>query len=151
MKQIGATELWKNNLYTVNVRRHIKHEGFPDMTWLSIKRNDKHPLRDWRHFQWIKNQLVGEECEGVELYPKESRLVDGSNQYHIWVLEDPKITFPFGFHEGRQVSERPFVNGKQRAWPENMKPKDLEEQERLLIDKIKEYNQKHNTNFKVQE
>jgi len=53
------------------------------MLHLSIKRLDKHPVRDWRHFQRIKNELIGEENEAVELYPAQSRLVDTTNQYHL--------------------------------------------------------------------
>jgi hypothetical protein len=37
-------------------------------------------VHDWRDLQRIKNQLVGPECEAVELYPAESRKVDTANQ-----------------------------------------------------------------------
>ena len=149
MEQMGLNEIWMNNIYQVNVRRHQRFTpGGMLFTWLSIKRRDKHPVRDWRHLQWIKNQLVGEENEGAELYPKESRLVDGSNQYHMWVLEDPLLSFPFGFHEGRTISEKPLQGGKQRPWPENMKPKDLEQQEAETARKLAEYNKQHKTDFK---
>lgn len=147
-EQIGALEIWKNNVYTVFVRRYQKFDDHgPAFTWLSIKRNDKHPARDWRHFQWIKNQLVGEENEGAELYPKESRLVDGSNQYHLWVLENKLESFPFGFDEGRTISETPLQGGRQRKWPENMKPADIEQQEAHVKQKMDEYNKKYGTNF----
>lgn len=146
---ISGHEIWMNDLYQVNVRRHIQPPGAPLFTWLSIKRRDKHPIHDWRHFQWIKNQLVGEENAGVEVYPKESELVDGSNQYHLWVLEDSALNFPFGFHDGRIVTETPLENGRQRSFPDNMKPHDLEIQEQQLIDRINEYNKIHGTNFKV--
>ena len=39
-----------------------------DMVWLSIKEKQR-ALKDWRDFMEIKNQLVGEEHEAVELYP----------------------------------------------------------------------------------
>jgi hypothetical protein len=67
------------------------------MVWLSIKNKDKTPIRDWRHLQRIKNELVGKECEGVELFPAESRLVDTSNQYHLWVITEVGLRFPFGY------------------------------------------------------
>lgn len=148
---ISGHEIWMNDLYQVNVRRHVQSPGAPMFTWLSIKRIDKQPIHDWRHFQWIKNQLVGEQNAGVEMYPKESELVDGSNQYHLWVLEDSDLNFPFGFHDGRIVSETALENGKQRAFPNNMKPFDLDEQELKFRERIKEYNELYNTNFKVKE
>ena len=133
-------ELWMNDIYTVHVNRHQK-TPIGMMTWLSIKRNDKQALPDWRHFQWIKNQLVGEENEGCELYPSESRIVDGANQYHIWVFEDPTIKFPFGFFEGRLVTRTSGVKGAvQREFPEDRLPKDIEEMEeraRVGIDALK--------------
>jgi multidrug resistance efflux pump len=54
--------------------------------------------------QQIKNELVGEECEGIELYPAESRKVDTSNKYHMWCIADPAFRFPVGFRE-RDVVE----------------------------------------------
>ena len=72
-------ELFLNQTYQVAVRRM---EG---ITHLSIKRIDKRPSRDWRDFQEIKNIFCGPECNAVEVYPAESRLVDTANQYHLWV------------------------------------------------------------------
>lgn len=68
------------------------------MVHLSIKRIDRQPCHDWRDLQAIKNQLVGDECEGAELYPAESRRVDSANQYHIWCVKDPTFRFPFGYN-----------------------------------------------------
>lgn len=70
-------------------------------TWLSIRRNDRKAIRDWRHMQQIKNALAGPEREGVEIYPAESRLHDTSNQYHLFVLPEGE-QLPFGY-VGRSV------------------------------------------------
>lgn len=94
-----------NDLYQVNIQACDTPRGFGKMVHLSIKRRDKQPIHDWRHLQQIKNELVGPENEGVELYPKESRLADSANQYHLWVFKDTKYGFPFGFGER-------FVNGE---------------------------------------
>lgn len=95
----ARTELWINDLYQVQVR-HLDDL----MVHLNIRRRDGGPiLRDWRHFQQIKNELVGPECEAIELYPAESRLVDTSNKYHLYAVKDPTFRFPVGFTE-RQVS-----------------------------------------------
>lgn len=95
-----ASEIYLNDIYQVMVRRNVHvGEGFPEMDWLSIKRIDKQPigLEHFRDFQQIKNMLCGPENEGVELYPAESRLVDAANQYHLYVLRNKNIRFPFGF------------------------------------------------------
>lgn len=103
----AKTEYWINDIYQVAVHRYSENTfpiGVP-MVQLNIRRRDGKPiLRDWRHFQRIKNELVGPECEGVEIYPAESRLVDTSNKFHIWCFPDPHDRVPFGWHE-RNVAD----------------------------------------------
>ena len=41
--------------------------------------------------------IVGEEHEGFEVYPAESRLVDTANQYHLWVFVDATVRLPVGY------------------------------------------------------
>lgn len=104
LKNLAEEEIYLNDKYQVHLTRsHIEELGV-NMVHLSIKSIDKAPIRDWRDMQEIKNMLVGPECEGVELYPAESRLVDTANQYHLWVLDDSTIRWPFGFNDGRVVS-----------------------------------------------
>lgn len=107
---LDKQEVFLNDTYQVNIDR--SHQKF---IWLSIKRRDKQPVTDWRHKQIIKNQLVGEEHEAVELYPAESRLVDTANQYHLWVAKDPKFRFDFGFRQ-RAVEEEPKGGAVQRKF-----------------------------------
>lgn len=95
----GTYTVWLNDRYQV-WRRDAGH----GMIHLSIKRRDKKPVHDWRHLQQIKNELVGPECEGVELYPAESRLVDEANQFHLWCVADPRVRIPVGY-AGRLVAE----------------------------------------------
>lgn len=107
-------ESWVNNQYQV-LKRTFPSDLFGQVIHLSIRRQDRAPARDWRHFQKMKNQLAGPEWEGVELYPAESRLVDEANQYHIWCVNG---TLPFGFAD-RSVGgpdEAAKVGGKQRAF-----------------------------------
>lgn len=99
MSNVLADEVYLNDEYQVAVRR-FTIMGTP-MVHLSIKRVDKEPARDWRDLQEIKNQLVGPECEGVELFPKESRLVDTVNQTHLWCMAEKGRQFPWGFDAGR--------------------------------------------------
>lgn len=90
-----STTYWINDIYQVAMK-----ELGDNAVHLNIRLRTGGPiLRDWRHFQLIKNQLIGEECEAVELYPAESRLVDTSNKFHLWGLRDPTYRFPFGFDE----------------------------------------------------
>jgi len=115
-RDIRRMEVWRNHLYQVHVVRRIDTgaRGLPLVTHLSIRRLDRQPVTDWRDKQRIKNQLVGAECEGVELYPAESRLVDTANQYHVFVVEDPTFRFPFGFHDGRHVDGKSGAGAVQR-------------------------------------
>ena len=88
-------ETWINDLYQVQ-KRYLDN----GMIHLNIRRRDGAAvLRDWRHFQYIKNQLIGEECEAVELYPAESRKVDSSNKYHLYGVPDSKFRFPIGWQQ----------------------------------------------------
>ena len=78
-------EVWANDKYVVHVRKDLEAMG-QLMTHLSIRNTENTAIRDWRDMQYIKNELVGDENEGFELFPKESRLVDTANQFHIWVF-----------------------------------------------------------------
>src|SRR5262245_53475080 len=70
----GQVYIDTTDTYQVIVRE-APHGYGPEIKlwWLSIKRIDKNPIHDWRVLQAIKNALLGEECEAVELYPAESR------------------------------------------------------------------------------
>ena len=95
-----ASRYWRNDLYQVQERAFIcKEWGGVEMRHLNIRRIDGAAVFDWRHRQLIKNQLLGEECEAMEMYPAESRLNDTSNKYHLWGFVDPAIRFPFGMQK----------------------------------------------------
>lgn len=49
----------------------------------------------WAEKQRIKNEIFGREGQAIEVFPKESQLVDEANMYHIWVLDDA-FKIPFG-------------------------------------------------------
>lgn len=88
-----AGQLFENNRYQV-IRREYPEGPFGPYVHLTIRNQDGTSRRDWREFQRIKNELVGEEAEGVEIYPAESRLVDTINHYHLWVFREYR--FPLG-------------------------------------------------------
>lgn len=113
----GSHPCYVNDVYQVSVRQLEATEHMGPMVHLSIRRLDREPVHDWRDFQEIKNQLVGPECEGVELYPAESRLMDTANQYHLWVFKDPTYRIPFGYACNRTVAEPDRVPSTARQRP----------------------------------
>lgn len=116
-------EAWSNNIYDVLVR-HNPRDG---VTWLSLKRHDRKPIRIWRHLQQMKNEICGPEREAVELFPAESRLADSANEYHLWVLPEGH-TFPLGFPEGlvttdeqaKHFTEADHHKGAQAPWQDGL-------------------------------
>jgi hypothetical protein len=110
-----------NSIYQVNVYEHETKLG--PMLELSIKRRDKEIIRDWRELQRIKNEILGSDIEAVELFPHEDRLVDTSNQYHLWCLPSG-LCWPFGY-DTRVVAENSGKHGaKQRPFDEDDRPED---------------------------
>lgn len=150
-------EVWVSGRYTVFVRRNdptgwsrecdccaVQGEGpHPNcdqcegsghaamvVTHLSIKRNDRGPIHDWRDFQIIKNTFCGDDAEGIEIYPAEGRLVDTSNQYHLWVFP-PGDRLPLGFNDGRLVTQATFGKAQQR--PFEVPPADAPTEEEFFV------------------
>lgn len=118
--ELAMNRVFLNNRYQVYMREvgsPFGEENGP-MVWLSIKRLDRQPIHDWRDLQRIKNEIVGVECEGVELYPAESRKVDQSNQFHMFVFKVPGKRFPFGF-SFREVGQSTMGASKQRPFRES--------------------------------
>jgi hypothetical protein len=103
-----------NNLYQVEMMEYDSGVGI--VYWLSIVRRDRSAIHDWRDLQRIKNELVGPDHEGMEIYPAEDRLVDTNNQYHLFVLPNPGDRIPVGYAqrdvgdrtEGTKHKQRPF-------------------------------------------
>jgi hypothetical protein len=121
-KEFADCIVFSNDTYQVQVRKTKWPKApdgseFMDMFWLSIKRLDREPIHDWRDLQTIKNMIVGEHHEGIEIYPAEDRLVDTSNQYHLWVFADPEFRLPIGFDE-RCVTDVVVGKSKQRPFGE---------------------------------
>jgi hypothetical protein len=97
----APVDLWANDIYEVMIYDAREEDAPPGsgITWLSIKRYDRAPIRNWRHFQQIKNEVCGPEREAVELFPSEARVADNANQYHLWVFPEG-MPIPFGFPTG---------------------------------------------------
>lgn len=126
LEDILAEEVWVNDRYQVHVRtiRQRPDSQWPPMKHLSIRRHDRAACHDWRDFQKIKNDLVGPDCEAVELYPREDRLADSANQYHLWALTDG-VRFPFGFADRLVSGYDESGMSRQRPWADGDEPADL--------------------------
>ena len=118
-EKMKRDKLYLSEFYQVAVDKDPPH-AFPGaLIWhLSIKRLDKEPIHDWRDLQAIKAQLCGDEAEAIELYPARSRVVDTSNQFHLWVfmrmsgLRLPRL--PIGWAANAVLDEAATGRAKQR-------------------------------------
>lgn len=88
VKSIEA--VYANDTYIVE-----KYRVHPDTCCnyrLAIKRWDKQPIHNWTDLQHIKNTIAGPERMAVEVYPRDSELVDTANIYHLWIMyEDEEL------------------------------------------------------------
>lgn len=64
----------------------IRNQGSRDTKW-------KGTDIPWVEKQRIKNEIFGNEAIAIEIFPKESELVDEANMYHIWILHDFILPF----------------------------------------------------------
>ena len=93
------------------------NEQFNGTVWLSIRANNGMSVeRDWRDYQAIKNDLVSPDRQAIEIYPKESKLVDTVNVFHLWVLPED-IEIPVGYQyrdvDYTREDQRECLNAKE--------------------------------------
>ena len=60
------------------------------VTHLTITGQEK---PNWMQKQNIKNELFGKESIAIEVFPKESELVNNASMYHLWILHEKEIPF----------------------------------------------------------
>ena len=131
---IGAfgTLSFRNDYYHVWLTRMDNADNIDGWLHLSIKSVDNVPIRDWRHFQRIKDTLAGPHREAIELYPRQDRVVDEANQYHLWVL--PKgVELAVGFKDGTIAG--PTVAGR----PETSRHREFEEGDPYRLMQISDF------------
>ncbi len=114
----------KTRMYR-NSRYFVKKTPLEEGGWmLSIRTTENDARHDWREFQRIKNELCGPECEAIELYPAESRLVDTANQYWVHVLPEG-MRIPVGFNDRLVMKPGDGSDGTtQRPWEPGDEPPD---------------------------
>jgi len=101
VQQLLSWDIYCNDTYQVMIERN------GPFIHMCIRRHDAQPCKEWKDHQQIKSQLIGPEYEAVELFPAESRLIDTTNEYHLWAHPNPRFRFPFGFSSNRCVIENP--------------------------------------------
>lgn len=125
LDRLGTGEtVWANSRYYVIVALRkgsvewIGQEGTHD-AHLSFRRRDRQPGPfPWRDLQRLKSELCGSEAEAVELFPAESRVVDGSNQRHLWVWRKGNPDAPrLGWRNGREVADEGEILERIQADP----------------------------------
>jgi len=119
----GPVEDFYNNIYGVTLRKFETGWALNGGPWaqIGIYSLDGKPRHDWRDFQKIKNDLLGEEWEAIELYPAESRLMDPSNYYILFCA--PSI--PIGMFQKRVVVNEEKCIAPQRPWHPAAQPSDV--------------------------
>ena len=113
--------LVKNKTHTVIIIGDDRCDD-PLQGWvvLSIRRNDRAAECDWRILMRIKNDLVGENREAIQLFPGLRRVVDTANQYFLFVAPAGYV-FGLGQFE-REVSDEQWaesIGAKQRPFGED--------------------------------
>ena len=131
--RLAAEKVYRNSRYQVAVYppkpAHLGGEGYaPRVVHLCFKHRANIAITDFRDFQRIKNELVHPEAYAFQIYPPEAHLVDSANQYHLWVLvpdcypelpeDDAWPCLPYGFFDGRMVTDNVLGNGRQRTFEE---------------------------------
>lgn len=111
--------IWENRFYSCSVRRYT--QGFPidnsPYVILGLTHVSETARHDWRDMQRVKNDLCGEEWEGLELYPAESRLVDPSNRFYLWCVPPGVIHWGLDV-SGRRVLTMAASIAPQRPFPD---------------------------------
>ncbi len=99
-KQTPKRNVFCNRYYTVfRYQRSVRHSE------LLIVNADQSARRDWREFQQIKDELLGEHAMAVEVYPPKEHLMDPSNAFILHqVPRDQWGKLPFVRLNGRDLA-----------------------------------------------
>jgi len=82
----------KDRNYCIMIREFICEWGKVEHACI---RNKENTDISWSEKQRIKNEIFGNEAVAIEIFPKESELVDEANMYHLWILDSKSIKIPF--------------------------------------------------------
>lgn len=89
-------DVWMSKDYIAILYRQLI-DNQKRLTVNSLRKNGK-DYKDgitWDELQRIKNECLGKEVWCIENYPAESKLINLSNQRHLFLLDEPpKARFP---------------------------------------------------------
>ncbi len=85
LEEVAGETYWRNSFYLVMRKALEPDKDLEGAVLLTIKQSHGKAIRDWKHFQRIKNELVDPEREAVEIFPPESMVTDISNEHHLFV------------------------------------------------------------------
>ena len=111
-RDMAKRECYENEVYAVYLYRKknaddmIHEDSFKGKCdYISLRRHDKKPTNNWQDMQTIKNRLLGTNCEAIQIFPAEDRMINTANQYHLIVFPEGYV-IPFGFMSKRFVNTR---------------------------------------------
>lgn len=87
------TRAFSNMVLSVQISEEETEWGTVLHLW--VRRNDQGTGVTWADLQRVKDEIVGPERTGVQVFPAQADLVDAANIYHVWVLPEG-FRLPFG-------------------------------------------------------
>ena len=83
VKKCYIATFLEKELYVIHIANPKK-----GLTHLRIRRLDRLPINNWELIQSIKNDLLGVDSIAIEIYPKESELINFGPTRHIWTWDN---------------------------------------------------------------
>ena len=81
---LSVARVYRNNRFCVLVYREVA-TPWGRVERFSIRNATSTPI-PWAELQRIKNDVAGPDRQAVQVFPRQSELVDEANMYHLWVL-----------------------------------------------------------------
>lgn len=82
------TRAYQNNRYVVMIQDNCETTHGKCIKTLIQKHDNKPIMNHWKELQNIKNKIFGEETLAIEYYPEQSKLIDESNIYWIFIYPE---------------------------------------------------------------
>lgn len=81
---LDADNAWRNRVYRA-ITRELYIPGIGSIGILQVWRYDNKPILGWNDLQRIKNDLMGLERTGFEVFPADSALINNGKRT-LWIL-----------------------------------------------------------------
>lgn len=86
LPEVDGETYWQNSFYLV-FRKELEPElGLDGSVLLTLKRRDGKAIREWKHLQRVKNELVDPEREAVDIFPPQSMVTSMGNEHNLFVV-----------------------------------------------------------------